>query len=294
MKSPALKFSSVAQFFYGFRLFFAVRRGMPLCFLVVSCVCHETPVDRTVLDVIIASGQVGFRSCKLHVGQLIRLSFYTDYGVLSVLNHGDHVIYVGMSNGAELQWFEAPSDVDGFYAMGPAGHAIVEIVAVKETEIRFVGCSLDDVAPPCARVAAAHSHEPDLDALLPSTCFLSTDSAAAVRLAGDAANASVRVDDRFYNWSAPLPSDGLTLQIACRISGSGSDFESLRFRPRRLVAGGTNERDEQWHAQPLNFYSSFSWSGWTCKDRASVRAEGPVPFDEKLCHDLFVAQCRLK
>jgi hypothetical protein len=182
---------------------------------------------------VIARGQVGFRSHKLHVGQLIRLSFYTDYGVLSVLNHGDYFIYAGMSNipGEKLQWFEAPSDLEGFYAMGPAGHAVVEIVAAEETEIQFVACSLDDLLPPCARVIAAHSHEPDLDVLLPSTCFLSTDRGAAVRLTGDAGNASVRIDHRVYNWSAPLPSNGLTQQpfYFARVDGDASADLELAF-----------------------------------------------------------------
>jgi hypothetical protein len=212
-----------------------------LCFPIVSmlgflffcCVSHETPPDRTVLDVIISSGQIGFRSCKLHVGQLIRLSFYTNYGVLSVLNHGNHLLYVGLpsSAGSTLHWFEAPVDVDGFYAMGSSDHAAVEIVAAEETEIRFVACSLDEVLPPCARVVAGHSHEPDLDSLLPSTCFLSTDRGTGVRLIGDTGNASVRIDDHIYNSSAQPPFGGVMLQpfYFARVDGDVSADLELAF-----------------------------------------------------------------
>jgi hypothetical protein len=169
---------------------------------------HETPVERIVLDLLLIPGQFIGRSCRLEVGQLVRLTYLLPNGVLSILNHEGFRLYFGFSDypSDPLHWFEPPRGSAGFYSMGASREAAAEIVALEDTEIVFSGCYIDD----CVRVAPASAGGVWYS---PRTCFLSTDLSSEVRIGGDAAGASIGFwtpsISTVYNGSNPIPTKGV-------------------------------------------------------------------------------------
>jgi hypothetical protein len=176
--------------------------------LFAAAAAHSTPHDRIVLDLLLVPGVFLGRSCRLSIGQIVRLTYLLPTGVLSILNRDGFRLYFGFSDNWSdpLQWFEPPQGASGFYSFGGSREAVVEIIALKDIDIVFSGCYIED----CQRIAAAstatvhNSHR---------TCFFATDLASEVRVHGSAVGASIGVWTpslaAVYNISNPIPANGI-------------------------------------------------------------------------------------
>jgi hypothetical protein len=202
-----------------------------------AAVAHSTPRERIALDLLLAPGAFVGRSCRLGVGQLIRLTYLLPNGVLSILNHDNFRLYFGFSDypSYPVQWFEPPSGASGFYSFGASREAAVEIVALKDINIVFTGCYVDD----CGRIAAASTPTVRNSQ---RTCFLSTGLASEVHIQGSAAGASIGLWTpslaAVYNDSNPIPTTGISAH-PFNIVSIGSD--PLGSQKYTIEFAGTNQ-----------------------------------------------------
>jgi hypothetical protein len=119
---------------------------------------HQTPSERITATFTISSGAPFLDTRSVPQGQLILLKFGSPHGVLSIANHADFVVYVSLIRNTYTQpvWHQLPSESDGFLAFGPYS-AHVEIVAVRQTEIRYTCHYVSESASDCTEILPANS-----------------------------------------------------------------------------------------------------------------------------------------
>jgi hypothetical protein len=192
----------------AFQLRFLSSR-MPFAFLFCcgTCLYHRTPTNR----IAVSHSVTGFFSetfC-LPRGEIILLTLDSPHSVLSIAAPHSTIAYIGLSHGAQFDWFQLPDRNPGFYAFG-SYTAIVEIVATRTTTVAYTVHSIGSDGCASVRPACSGTFSLPEFAHIPE-CFATTTGSAQASITGDLGSGELTVHGgTAFNISNPLALSGFT------------------------------------------------------------------------------------
>jgi hypothetical protein len=161
---------------------------------------HGTPLDRIAASHTVTRADFLTESRNLPQGKIILLNITAPHAIITIQNHGDFVLYFGLTESARAPavWYGLPDDSDGFYSFGNYS-GLVELVAASDTELTYSCRFVGDLADDCSEILAANSLHYTFRnyANAPSRlCFMPTDAAVTAVIPGAAGSAVIRVGGR--------------------------------------------------------------------------------------------------
>jgi hypothetical protein len=202
--------------------------------LILHAFAHETPRNRLAQSRVLLSGQCAASTAKLKVGQIAAVIFDDKNGVLGLMNPQDFSVYFGLTplNSSRTSWFSGPGP--GFYHFGQ-NRALVEIVALKSTDVQFTGCYVGPSA--CTSIFSASSLSYELTIKKGKrSCFLATDlnpraqiqgilNSTTVEIQGTAQISEPSVFSDSFRIINVLESNSSTLTFAASFTGGKPQFD---------------------------------------------------------------------
>jgi uncharacterized membrane protein len=154
----------------------------------ISSFSHQTPKQRIVTTKTLSKGDSLFESRSISKGKLILFRFNSPHSVLSLLNHFNFSIYLGLYNDSSLPpiWYQLPSVTNGFYVFGPS-QAIIEVVASNDMELTYACRFLSNFSKDCTEILSGSSLLYQFRNFLGYSsrlCFLPTDYSVSARISG--------------------------------------------------------------------------------------------------------------
>jgi hypothetical protein len=186
-----------------------VFQMLPLALLALGVRPHETPNGRISATRTVSPGSPLFEALSIDEGRILLLTITAPHAVLSIQNHGDFFLCFQLSAGG---WFLADEQTFGFFSFGPSSQTVVEVVALKSAEFLVGCCFLDE----CPEVLAGNSLTYRATAAA-RTCFMATDLASKVAVAGGLQNGTMEIASRgvrsIYDPGSQIPGNFLPAQI---------------------------------------------------------------------------------